>query len=625
MWVAPAASLWHTAAKSSMSRAAFFSSFFRVTSVSLAVVASTVTACSSTPGTSVVSLEAGAGDRGNGGPSAVTDGDDAGAPIDSGKANGDVAPTPILQTISPTFGSVGALGPTLVVSGASFTEASIVRVDGTELTTTYFSSAELRAPLPNSKLLTATTLHISVKTPSPGGGTSQDLPFEVRNPVPALSALDPSSALAGSGDTPLTIIGTSFEDHAAVYFDGSLLPGGELTPTSITTTIPASLLKAAGGHNVSIVNGAPGGGTSSSLSFTVTNPSVAIASVSPATALVGDAAKTLTVTGSGFVGASSLAFNGTTLASSFVDSTHLSATLPATSLTNAGTFSVVASNPAPGGGVSSPFSFQVQNPAPSITTLSPNTVYYGATNTTVTVTGTGFVPSSVVKIGSSTLTTTYVTSTTLTAVVPASAFSSGTSVSLTVVSPAPGGGTSNASPISITCDATNVDIPLGPAGTLTTKSTFYSGYVDHVVSAACPLTTLADSSHQEPVDSFVVQNTTSSPIVLSAWAVCSASGSVQSDAYLAFYRGGTVPGDDAARMQCAAGTVVSEGALGSAGNYTSPDANGSNWCPGLTKANGSGLTLAACEKAVVQITAYSTGSGTNYPAPTQIRFKPEAP
>ncbi|MEO8798235.1 MAG: IPT/TIG domain-containing protein, partial [Polyangiaceae bacterium] len=378
-----------------MSRAALFSSLFRVTSLSVAVVASTLMACSSTPGTSAVSLEAGAGEPGSGGPSAVSDGDDAGGPTGTSKGNGDVAPTPILQTISPTFGSVGALGPTLVVTGESFTEASIVRVDGTELTTTYFSSSELRAPLPNGKLAMATTLHISVKTPSPGGGTSQDLPFEVRNPVPALSALDPSSALAGSSDTPLTIVGTSFEAHAAVYFDGSLLPGGAIAQTSITTTIPTALLKAAGGHNVSVVNGAPGGGTSSSLSFTVTNPSVAIASVSPSTALVGEAAKTVTVTGSGFVGATLLAFNGTNLASSFVDSTHLSATLPATSLTNAGNFSVVASNPAPGGGVSSPFSFQVQNQAPAITSLSPNTVYYGATNTTVTVTGTGFVPSSV--------------------------------------------------------------------------------------------------------------------------------------------------------------------------------------------------------------------------------------
>ncbi|HEX7663418.1 MAG TPA: IPT/TIG domain-containing protein, partial [Polyangiaceae bacterium] len=435
----------------------------------------------------------------------------------------------------------------------------------------------------------------------------------------------PSSALAGSGDTALTISGTSFEDHAAVYFDGSLLTVGSIAPTAITTVIPSALLKASGSHNVSVVNGAPGGGTSSSLSFTVTNPNVTIASVSPSTAIVGDAAKSLTVTGSGFVAATAVAFNGTTLTSSFVDGSHLTATLPATSLTNAGNFSVVVTNPAPGGGVSSPFSFQVQNPGPAITSLSPNTVYYGATNTTVTVTGTGFVPSSVVKIGSSSLTTTYVSSTSLTAVVPATAFASASSVSLTVVSPTPGGGISNASTITITCDATNVDVPLGAVGTLTTKSTFYSGYVDHVMSASCPLTALSDSSHQEPVDSFVVQNTTSSPIVLSAWAVCTTTGGVQSDAYLAFYRGGTAPADDAARMQCAAGTVVSEGALGDAGNYTSPDANGSNWCPGLTKANGSGLTLAACEKAVVQITPYSTSSTTNYPAPTQIRFKPEAP
>ena len=548
----------------------------------------------------------------------MTDGTDAGG--SSAPSGGDVAPTPVISSIAPTFASVGALGPTLVVKGSSFVPSSIVRVDATELTTTYFSSSELRAALPNGNLSAATTLHISVRTPAPGGGTSQDLPFEVRNPVPALTTLDPASTLAGSGDTNIALTGSSFATNAEVFFDAIELSVSSASATSIATTIPASLLKVSGSHNLTVVNGAPGGGTSNIVAFTITNPNVSIASVTPATATAGDGNKTLGIVGSGFVGATSITFNGTLLSSSYTDGSHMSATLPSTLLTNAGNFPVVATNPAPGGGVSTPFSFQVQNPVPAIANLSPNTVYFGASDTTVTVNGTGFMASSVVKLGSSVLTTTYVSSTQLTAVVPSSALGALGNLSITVTTPTPGGGTSNASQLQVTCDSTGVDVPLGAVGNITTRDAFYSGPdVDHLVSAACA-TTL--SGFVEPIDTFVVQNTTSSNVVLSSWAVCAVNGSQQNDGFLSFYRGSSLPAD---RTQCATGTVVSEGALGGAGNYASPDSNGSNWCPGLTKANGSGLSLAACEKAIVTLSPYSVASGTDYPAPAQIRFEPEAP
>lgn len=606
-----------------MSRASVF--LFSL-GVGVSFVATVMGGCSSSPVTQATANEAGAGGPG-GGLSAVTDGEDAGsAPADAGSngSGGDVAPTPLLASIAPTFAAVGALGPTLVVKGSSFTSKSVVRVDGTELTTTYFSDSELHAALPNAKLGVATVLHISVKTPAPGGGTSQDLPFEVRNPVAALTTLDPTNALAGASDTPLTLTGSSFAPSAAVYFDGTALTALSASDTTIATTIPSSLLKVSGSHNVTIVNPSPGGGTSNALAFTVTNPNVVVSSVSPSTGTVGDGAKTLSVVGTGFVGATSLSFNGTTLSSTFADSMHMTATLPASLLVAAGNFPVVATNPAPGGGVSAPANFQVQNPIPAIANVSPNTLFYGAGDTNVTVTGTGFVSSSVVKLGASSLTTTYVSGTSLTAVVPASAFASLGTLSLTVVTPAPGGGTSNAAQLFVGCDSTGVDVPLGAVGTITTRSTFYpSTYVNHVPSAACPLTAL--SGFQEPTEAFVVQNTTTSNVVLSSWAVCSVNGSAQTDGFLAFYRGGVAPADDTSRMACASGTVVSEGALGAAGNYTSPDANGSNWCPGLTKGNGSGLTLAACEKAVVTVTPYSTTAGSNYPPPAQMRFEPEAP
>ena len=581
-------------------------------------VTSASSGCSSTPGTSASFVDGSAAPGQGGDLNSVTDGTDAGS--SNPPSGGDVAPTPVMTSIAPAFASVGALGPTLVVTGSSFLPTSIVRVDATELTTTYFSSSELRAALPNEKLSIATTLHISVRTPAPGGGTSQDLPFEVRNPVPALTALDPSSTLAGSGDTTVTLTGSSFATNAPVYFDANELVVKSASSTSITTTIPASLLKMSGSHNITVVNGPPGGGTSNIVAFTITNPNVSITSVSPATATAGDGNKMLSIVGAGFVGATTVTFNGMLLSSSYTDGSHMSATLPSTSLTNAGNFPVVATNPAPGGGVSTPFSFQVQNPVPAIASLSPNTVYFGASDTTITVNGSGFVTSSVVKLGGSPLTTTRVSSSQLTAVVPGSALGALGDLSITVVTPAPGGGTSNASELEVTCDSTGVTVPLGAVGNITTRSTFYSGPdVDHLNSAACA-TSL--SGFVEPIDTFVVQNTTSSNVVLSSWGVCSNDGTHQSDGFLAFYRGSSLPAD---RTQCAAGTVVSEGALGGAGNYASPDSNGSSWCPGLTKANGAGLTLAACEKAVVTLSPYSVSDTTNYPPPTQIRFEPESP
>jgi len=593
------------------------------------LLAASLAGCSSSNDASQNSSADGGSSTGHGGGlSAVTDGTDSGATAtDAGtgtSGNTEVAPAPLLSAITPTFAPVGALGPTLVVTGSSFTAQSLVRIDGTELTTTYFSNSELHAAVPNAKLAVATTLHISVRTPSPGGGASQDLPFEVRNPAPALTALDPTSVLTGSADAPLTLMGSSFAPNPSVYFDGNALVVASATATSISTTIPASLLKASGGHNLTVVNGSPGGGTSNAISFTVSNPTVTITSVTPSTATVNDASKSLAIVGTGFVSATSIAFNGTALSSTYVDGSHMTATATASSFTNAGNFSVIATNPAPGGGVSAPAPFQVLNPAPQIATLTPNTVYFGANDTTITVNGSAFVPTSVVNLGTTSLTTAFVSSTQLTAVVPASSMNALTTLSVTVFTPAPGGGTSGATSLYVTCDATNVDVPLGAVGNITTRSIFYSGPdVNHVASATCPETVL--SGFVEPIDTFVVQNTTTSPVVLSSWAVCSVSGTMQSDAFLAVYTGGTPPADDASRMLCAAGTVASEGALGAAGNYTSPDANGSKWCPGLTKANGAGLTLAACAKAVVTISPYTVAAGSNYPAPTQIRFEAESP
>jgi hypothetical protein len=83
------------------------------------------------------------------------------------------------------------------------------------------------------------------------------------------------------------------------------------------------------------------------------------------------------------------------------------------------------------------------NPIPSITSLSPASVYVGGAGFTLTINGTGFLPTSVVNWEfNSPLTTTYKSTTQITAQVPASFLTGTDSVYINVTNPPPGGGSS---------------------------------------------------------------------------------------------------------------------------------------------------------------------------------------
>jgi hypothetical protein len=72
----------------------------------------------------------------------------------------------------------------------------------------------------------------------------------------------------------------------------------------------------------------------------------------------------------------------------------------------------------------------------SLTALSSTTALLGDPAKTITLTGTGFLPSSVVQVAGAAVGTTYVSSTTLTAIVPASAFQAVATLPVTVSDPA---------------------------------------------------------------------------------------------------------------------------------------------------------------------------------------------
>jgi hypothetical protein len=83
------------------------------------------------------------------------------------------------------------------------------------------------------------------------------------------------------------------------------------------------------------------------------------------------------------------------------------------------------------------------NPAPVLTSVSPTSATVGGEAFTLTVNGSNFVMGSVVQWNGAARTTTYASSTQLTAAIPAADLASTGTAQVTVVNPAPGGGTSS--------------------------------------------------------------------------------------------------------------------------------------------------------------------------------------
>lgn len=79
----------------------------------------------------------------------------------------------------------------------------------------------------------------------------------------------------------------------------------------------------------------------------------------PSAAAPGGAQFTLTVNGSGFVSGSAVKWNGTSLATTFVSASKLTAIVPATNIATAGTALVRVSNPTPLGGLSNAAVFEI--------------------------------------------------------------------------------------------------------------------------------------------------------------------------------------------------------------------------------------------------------------------------
>jgi len=146
--------------------------------------------------------------------------------------------------------------------------------------------------------------------------------FTVQATVPNISSLSPNSGPVG---TAVTITGTNFGTTlggSTVKFNGTTATPTSWSATSIVVPVPAG---ASSGNVVVTVNGTASNG----VTFTVSSPTPAISSLSPASGAVGTA---VTINGTNFgaaQGSSTVTFNGTAATPTSWSATSIVAPVPA--------------------------------------------------------------------------------------------------------------------------------------------------------------------------------------------------------------------------------------------------------------------------------------------------------
>lgn len=314
----------------------------------------------------------------------------------------------------------------------------------------------LQSQLLGVPLTAGTTYYIMVSSfgppdanPTALGGLSI-LNFSYNNglyPPATITSISPTTVASGGPSFTLTAMGSGILNGASVMwgsaFGNVAVPTTFVSQTQVTATIDAGLFVLPGTYPISVSNPPPGGGsTPNTVPFTVTvgtYPVPSISFITPNTVVAGGTGFTMNVVGSNFAATAVLQINGLSKPTTVFFPNQLSAQISASDIASVGTAQITVSNPSPGGGPSAPVTLTIvqPNPIPTITSISPVSAQTG-TNVNLTINGTNFVFFPLVYFNGLQVSSTFVSSTQLTALFNVGNLSPGT-YPLTVIDPFPGG------------------------------------------------------------------------------------------------------------------------------------------------------------------------------------------
>ncbi|HEY9173065.1 MAG TPA: peptidoglycan DD-metalloendopeptidase family protein [Verrucomicrobiae bacterium] len=284
------------------------------------------------------------------------------------------APSPVIDSLSPSSATAGGSAFTLRVNGNTFHNSSVVRWNGGNRTTTPVVSAgglttALDAQIPAADIASAGSASVTVYTSGPGGGISVGATFTINAGGPIVSGVSPNPVTGANIAQTLTVTGSGFVNGAQVRLR---CPAFSVDATKSATFDSSSQLRVSAtfgtdpaSWTAQAIN--PGGAASGQLSFTVQAPVPVIQSLSPSSVTAGGAAFTLRVNGSTFHNSSVVRWNGgnrttTPVVSAGGLTTALDAQITAADIASAGSATVTVYSPGPGGGTSAGATFTVPTP-----------------------------------------------------------------------------------------------------------------------------------------------------------------------------------------------------------------------------------------------------------------------
>jgi RNA polymerase sigma factor (sigma-70 family) len=270
-------------------------------------------------------------------------------------------PAPAMAAFAPAAGTAGT---TVRITGSHLTGATAVAFNGVSASFRVDNDSQLRATVPDG----ATSGAISVSTPA--GTASGTAVFTVATPPPAtppvaaptisISGFSPSSGAVG---TAVTISGVQFTGARSVMFNGTSASFTVTSDSEISALLPA-------GATTGLVTVTTKKAVATSAGdFTVAVRAPAIASLSPMGEAVG---AWVTISGSGFSGASAVSFNGAPATFTVNSDSQIRARVPVGA--TPGPVSVTSA----GGTATSSDTLAVAVAAPSVASLSPSSTVAGA-------------------------------------------------------------------------------------------------------------------------------------------------------------------------------------------------------------------------------------------------------
>jgi urease gamma subunit len=403
---------------------------------------------SSTEVTANITVESGAA---TGGRSITVTNGDAGVGTSGEIFTVNAAPT--VESTSPSSRGQGASKQAIAIKGTNFVSGATANFGSgvTVESTSFVSSTELTATVSVESGATTGARIVTITNPDEGVGSLANA-FTV-NVKPTVTAISPASRGQGAASQTVKITGTGFVNGAplASSFSGTGITVNStsfVSSTEVTANITIESGAATGKRTITITNGDAGVGTSGEI-FTV-NAKPTVSSASPSSRGQGAAGQTIKITGTGFSSGTSLAasFSGTGItvnSTSFVSATEVTANITVEPGAATGKRTITITNGDAGVGTSGEI-FTV-NAKPTVTSATPSSRGQGAASQTIKITGTGFVngaslAASFSGTGITVNSTSFVSSTEVTANITVESGAAATKRTITVTNGDAGVGTS---------------------------------------------------------------------------------------------------------------------------------------------------------------------------------------